>query len=148
MKSHDNSATHTNTQLQCKSQCCKDREFPFQPRATHTKKRQGKQNRSFNTGWYRDHKWLSFCTSQGKVFCFYCRKAACEGLLPSGSRIDSSLITIGLDNWKKAKDKFKAHEKAKLIVMPCLHTKHLNSLLSQQFCPIKFLEIRNTIEIF
>ena len=109
VKSHDNSATCTSSQ--CTSQCCKDCESPFQPRATHTKKRQGKQNRSFNNGWYRDHKWLSFCTSQGKVFCFYCRKAACEGLLPSGSRIDSSLILIGFGNWKKAKDKLKAHEK-------------------------------------
>ena len=26
-------------------------------------------------------------TSQGKVFCFHCHKAACEGLLPSGSRM-------------------------------------------------------------
>ena len=112
VKSHDNSATYTNSQ--CTSQCCKDCESPFQPRATHAKKRQDKQNRSFNNGWYRDHKWLSFCTSQGKVFCFYCRKAACEGLLPSGSRIDSSLILIGFGNWKKAKDKFKAHEKSKI----------------------------------
>ena len=109
LKSHDNSATNH----QCTSQCCKDREFPFQPRAAHTKKRQGKQNRSFNTRWYRDHRWISFCTSQEKVFCFYCRKAAHEGLLPSGSRIDSSLIMIGFGNWKKAKYKFKAHEKSK-----------------------------------
>ena len=111
MTSHDNSATYTTPQ--CTSQCCKHREFPFQPRVTHTKKRQGKQNRSFNTRWYRDHKWISFCTSQGKVFCFYCRKATYEGLLPSGSRIDSSLITIGFGNWKKARNKFKAHEKSK-----------------------------------
>lgn len=108
--SHDNSRS---ANPQCTSQCCNDREFPFQPRAMlHTKKRQGKQNRSFNTNWYRDHKWLSFCTSQGKVFCFYCQKAACDGLLPSGSRTDSTLITTGFDNWKKAKDKFRAHEKS------------------------------------
>jgi len=34
--------------------------------------------------------------------------------LPSGSRADSTLIATGFENWKKAKDKFRAHEKVKL----------------------------------
>ena len=144
-KSHDNSANP-----QCASQCCKDREFPFQPRAMlHTKKRQGKQNRSFNTRWYRDHKWLSFCTSQGKVFCFYCRKAACDGLLPSGSRTDSTLIAIGFDNWKKAKDKFRTHEKSQIHrdalfahrahKQPPVTAQLSNQVLRQQKCYRDFL---------
>ena len=102
-KFQDNSMTDNNTQ--CTSHCCKDRELPFQPRAVHTTKKQGKQNRSFNT-----HKWLSFCIAKEKVFCFYCHKAACNGKLPSGSRIDTALITTGFDNWKKAKGKFRTHE--------------------------------------
>ena len=114
----------------------------------HILKRGKAKNRSFNTGWYRDHKWLCFCTSQGKAFCVHCHKATCEGLLPSSLRIDSSLITTGFDNWKKAKAKFKAHEKVKFIVMPCVHTKYFNSLLSQHVYLTKFSDIRNAIETF
>ena len=64
--------------------------------------------------WYRDYSWLTFCVSQQKVFCFYCRKAVAMGLLFSSTRIDSILITQGFNNWKKAQEKFGAHEKSQI----------------------------------
>ena len=47
-------------------------------------------------------------------FLFLLLQTACDGLLPSGSRTDNTLIAIGFDNWKKAKDKFRVHEKSQI----------------------------------
>jgi len=145
-KFHDNSITNDSTQ--CTSHCFKDQEFPFQPRVVHTTKKQGKQNRLCNTQWYRDYKWFSFCLAKVKAFAFYWHKAACNGKLPSGPRIDSTLITTGFDNWKKAKGKFRAHKKSLVHRDALLHTKHAISLLSQPRCLTRFSGSKNTTENF
>ena len=102
--------------------CGGNQSKPFQPRIglAVIKKRQGKQNRLFNCAWYRDYSWLTFCISQQKVFCFYCRKAAATCLLFSNSRADSTLITKGFNNWKKAWERFGAHEKNQVHREACL----------------------------
>ena len=70
--------------------CCGNLSQPFQPKTGFdaTKRKQGKQNRLFNSAWYRDFSWLTFCVSQQKAFCFYCRKAAATGILFSTTRAD------------------------------------------------------------
>ena len=102
--------------------CCGNLSQPFQPKTGFdaTKRKQGKQNRLFNSAWYRDFSWLTFCLSQQKAFCFYCRKAAATGILFSTTRADSTLITKGFNNWKKAQEKFRAHEKSQIHREACL----------------------------
>ena len=53
-----------------------------------------------------------------KVFCFYCRKATARGLLFSSTRVDSTLITKGFNNWKQAREIFGAHEKSQIHQRP------------------------------
>ena len=84
-----------------------------------------------------------------KLFAFYWHKAACNGKLPSGSRIDSTLITTGFDNWKKAKGKFRAHKKSlvhrdalfayKSCNQPPITAQMSHKVLREQKCHREFL---------
>ena len=95
--------------------CCGNLSQPFQPKTGFdaTKRKQGKQNRLLNSAWYRDFSWLTFCLSQQKAFCFYCRKAAATGILFSTTRADSTLITKGFNNWKKHRKSLEPMRKAR-----------------------------------
>jgi len=74
------------------------------------------------------------------LFCL----PTCDGLLPSGSRTDSTLIATGFDNWKKVKDKFRAHKKAKDILFA------QRALNKQPPChgTVKFSRNKSITEIF
>ena len=56
--------------------------------------------------------WLTYCTTFGTVFCFHCREAKSKKLLTFSKCLDNAFITTGFNNWKKAKEKFKDHEKS------------------------------------
>lgn len=107
---------------QCSSECCADElSEPYHPRIDFalTKRKQGKQSRSFCSSWFKNYKWLSFCTSRQKAFCFYCRSAMSKGLLAWSKKADGAFITKGFDNWKKAKERFQAHEQSQAHQEAC-----------------------------
>ena len=96
------------------SECCSDLSEPYQPNTDclATKKKQGKQSRSFCSSWFKDHRWLSFCVSHSKVFCFYCRTATSRGWLTFSTKAENTFTARGFNNWKKAKQKFREHEQS------------------------------------
>ena len=60
----------------CTSECCASQnDKPYHPTIDYssTRRIQGKQTRSFNALWFKEHKWLTFCVPRSGVFCFYCR---------------------------------------------------------------------------
>ena len=99
----------------CSSECCKSElSEPYHPsNILLSKKRQGKQNRSFQRGWFMEHKWLTYCETHHKVFCFSCRSALSRGLIcvPSKGHV---FVSKGFDNWKKAKERFREHERCQV----------------------------------
>lgn len=102
---------------ECTSECCNsDINEPYQPVFDYalTRKKQGRQTRSFLSSWFREHKWLSFCVTRKKALCFYCHKAFSKGLITFSKKGDSTFVTKGFDNWKKAKERFSAHEKTQI----------------------------------
>ena len=99
----------------CNGECCSGQTSArFQPHIDYStvKKTQGKQSRVFQKIWFADYKWLSFCTTCNVVFCYYCRTMTSQGKLTLSKKCDEAFSSRGYDNWKKAIEKFKEHEKS------------------------------------
>lgn len=100
----------------CNGMCCApELTEPYQPDmnySTATRKVQGAQSRSFCKEWFADHTWLTFCVSENKAFCFYCRFAASRNLLNFSTKSEDAFAARGFENWKKAKKKFGNHERS------------------------------------
>lgn len=111
----------------CPAVCCTATSTsPYQPimKFPSTKRKQGKQSRSFSSRWFRDYPWLSFCITRNKAFCFYCQQAYNHDQCRSKVRCESSSFTSeGFNNWKHARDKFREHEKSRYHVNACLSYK-------------------------
>lgn len=57
--------------------------------------------------WYKLYPWIHFCPTRGKVLCFYCARA---GDLDKGFPAkELAFISDGMNNWKKALEKFAQH---------------------------------------
>ena len=52
---------------------------PGEPSMKVRKKKQGKQSRTFQKSWFDHHRWLTYCTTRNRVFCFYCHKVKLQG---------------------------------------------------------------------
>ena len=100
---------------QCHGECrIPEQTQPYQPNLNYskiTRKPQGCQYRSFRPEWYKTYKWSSFCVSQKKVFCFYCRFIRSRDLKFSED-CEDAFTKKGFDNWKKCNEKFKKHGKS------------------------------------
>ena len=64
----------------CDTECCyrNSNDGPYQLKVCYdniTRRVQSKNPRYFNPVWYNSFKWLSFCVTINKVFCFFCRLA-------------------------------------------------------------------------
>ena len=107
----------------CFSECCgSQHDKPYQPTInfSSTRRIQGKQARSFNAVWFKEHKWLTFCIPRNRVFCFYCRFAFSKGLLTFSKNASHSFLTKGFNNWKKAKEKFREHKQCHAHSEACI----------------------------
>ena len=90
----------------CTSACCSDdisHPVHLTLGSKVAKRKQGKQSRSLCSSWFSEHPWLTYCTTKRKVFCFYCRRAYKTNVLTFSKKSDQAFISIGYDNWKKAK---------------------------------------------
>ncbi|KMQ84012.1 zinc finger mym-type protein 1-like protein, partial [Lasius niger] len=66
----------------------------------------------FRTAWFKDFAWLHINNSSNGVLCFYCHKYKTENVTMSlASKMDPCFSSEGFKNWKKAIEKFKAHQK-------------------------------------
>ena len=120
--------TGTNPQLEgnailpCQSACCADLRVanqPFDKAFLATTKQQVGNKEEYcylNPQWYRDYKWLHFCQSSMKLFCFYCLLAhhANPNLASSTQHCEITFIKEGYQNWKKDTDRFKNHQLSEL----------------------------------
>ena len=73
----------------CVAECCNG-DRPYQPQINYSsvsKRKQGKFCRSFQSSWYNSFKWLSYCMTHNKVFCYYCRTATASSLVSFSKKI-------------------------------------------------------------
>ena len=118
----------TNPQLEgnaivfCQSACCaglRVANHPFDKAFLATTKQQvgnKEEYRCLNPQWYRDYKWLHFCQSSMKLFCFYCLLAhrANPNLASSTRHCKTAFVKEGYQNWKKATERFNNHQPSEL----------------------------------
>ena len=78
---------------------------------------------SFQKVWLTEFPWLTYCDSHHIVFCFYCREAKSKGYLTFSKNVDGAFTKSGFSNWKKAKEKFKEHEKSACHREACIKHK-------------------------
>ena len=107
--SSDCTTVLTSSSDQCSSECCDaDLSQPYHPKINYlnSKRKQGKQNRVFQSVWYDEYKWLTFCVTRNKAFCYYCRTAVSKGLINFSKKGKGTFVHTGFDNWKKAKERF------------------------------------------
>ena len=108
---------------QCSSECCDiDLNQPYHPKINFlkSKRKQGKQSRVFQSAWFDEHKWLTFCCTRNKAYCYYCRAAVSRGLINFSKKGKSAFVTSGFDNWKKAKERFREHEQSQVHCEACM----------------------------
>ena len=125
---------------ECDAECCSSYQMePYHPIMDFgiTKKKQGKQIRSFKSNWFSEYTWLTFCIPRKRVFCFYCRTATSKTLVTYSTKGEISFTQVGFNNWKKAKERFRDHEHSQTHRGACLKHSALqqpsvHSLLNSQ----------------
>ena len=65
------------------------------------------KGRQFLPAWYERFPWITICATREKVFCTDTRSLKIISFFKKG---DDAFITKGFDNYKKAVEKFRAHE--------------------------------------
>ena len=74
-------------------------------------RRLAKRTLSFQKSWFQKFPWLHFHSDIGGVICFTCAKAARTNLADMARCADVAFTVKGFSNWKKAIEKFTAHQK-------------------------------------
>ena len=98
--------------------CCIARENPNQPISKEillcTKRIQGhgknQQCRYVQASWFKQHTWLTLCTTRQKLFCFYCSTAVRRNLHVFSRNAGKAFVGSGFCNWRKASESFQKHE--------------------------------------
>jgi hypothetical protein len=86
---------------------------PNQPHAADIPTQQLKnRNLRFQAVWFQRFPWLHYALEVKGVICFHCSMAASKNLLGLASRSEDTFISSGFKNWRKAVEKFQAHEKS------------------------------------
>ena len=93
---------------ECPAQCCSDESNAFHPNDKPTVQSM-RNKRNFRPQWYTQFPWISICISREKVLCHYCRYAKKQKWFTTREG-EKTFTEIGFDNWKKAVEKFRAHE--------------------------------------
>ena len=81
------------------------KEKPHQPQLDYSslsKKKQGILCCSFQPSWFSSFKWLNYCLTRNKIFCFYCYTATKQQLVTFSKKNSEAFVSVGFDNWKKA----------------------------------------------
>ena len=103
----------THLPVQCPNSRFVSLDKPYQPDPSVIPTQQtAKRTLSFQKSWYDAFNWLHFDSGLKKVVCFYCVKASVMGLSDLARCKEPVFISQGFNNWKKAIDKFKAHQKS------------------------------------
>lgn len=103
----NDTGTLPGTIVGCSSLCCVSEEKAFQPNDKPTVQLLRAKKRNFQPSWYKQFPWLSVCTNRKKVDCRYAVK---QNWFTFGNAGEDVFTKKGFQNWKKAIEKFKAHE--------------------------------------
>lgn len=71
-----------------------------------------KHLRKFQSSWISRYQWIQYNKEADKAFCSLCRQANMQNLLLFSTKKEDTFIATGFSNWKKALEKFSAHEKS------------------------------------
>ena len=124
----------------CDAECCcmaRDIHKPNQPTSklvlARTKRIQGSQARYVQDSWFKDHTWLTLCTTRQALFCFPCMTAKSRNLIVFSKNAEASFVSAGFCNWRKASECFRKHETshAHSEALLKLSTSHTDSIASQ-----------------
>lgn len=86
-------------------------EKPHQPKSLcFPTKDQGKQKRQFNPKWFDQFRFLHYQEGNDTVICHTCTLANNRNLLTIDTKKEKVFLETGFSNWKKAIEKFRAHE--------------------------------------
>ena len=98
----------------CTHSCCHNMlevSQPLEPLILKkTERLYGSIKRAFTPTWYKSYPWIHLCTSNFKVYCFYCKYVVHNLQIHAGTKQDPAFTNVGFSNWKKGVEKFKAHE--------------------------------------
>ena len=94
--------------VNCTARCCIHSDEPFHPIDKKTLSIFTIKKRNFQPQWYKQFPWVSVCITYKKVYCLYCRHATKRNLISKMG--EKAFAETGFQNWRKAIDKFRAHE--------------------------------------
>ena len=72
------------------------------PNFKFPKKPCGKQNRTFQSKWFLEFRWLHYNEQNDSVVCFICVKQNAKLNLCAARNKELAFISEGFSNWKKA----------------------------------------------
>ncbi|XP_041362927.1 zinc finger MYM-type protein 1-like [Gigantopelta aegis] len=86
---------------------------PYQPDVSCIQSQKlAKKNLKFQQRWFSNYHWLHFDSKTGGVLCHVCITAKRKKLSELTKCGEESFVARGFMNWKKAIEKFDAHEKS------------------------------------
>ena len=71
-----------------------------------------KNTRGFKHEWIKIYPWLMYDKQNEKAYCNICREAKGQHLLYDSKLVKAAFIDDGFNNWKRAIERFKGHEKS------------------------------------
>ena len=81
-----------------------------EPAANIPPRREKSRLLQFQDSWYKSYPWLHYSPTLSGVVCFVCAKAHASGILKFETKAEPTFINSGFFNWKKAIQKFTAHQ--------------------------------------
>ena len=96
----------------CSAQCCLNYEKASQPLDKTMLASLTSKGRKFLPQWYKQFPWLNICTTKRAVYCLYCCFSCHHNLNQFTRREEKVFTEVGFQNWKKAIEKFKSHERS------------------------------------
>lgn len=107
---HASTSSLNVSEQRCTAQCCHSDVEAYQPTDSPTVSLLSVKKRNFNVRWYSIYPWLTVCATTKKVYCLYCRYGYFRNMLQLVKTGEKAFTSLGFNNWKKALEKFKAHE--------------------------------------
>ena len=85
---------------------------PFHPNASFDFKKTkiGQQMRSCKSQWFEAFPWLHYRPESYTVICYICANQDLKGNLISATKKETTFLSKGFRNWKKATEYFKSHQ--------------------------------------
>lgn len=84
---------------------------PFQPVDCFKVSKVNSKSRQFKKTWYNEFSWVEYSPILDAAFCYPCR-LFCHH---KSGRGEESFTKVGVNNWKKALEKFRKHEKSEIM---------------------------------